>query len=207
MTRIGLLTSVGLGALLASAASVQAQAFDWNGAYAGAALAVGSVETHTTFETYDWYTYNQHSLAGLLTGGYNWQQGALVFGVEGDVGFGASGDATSDDMVDTDQVSTSVSPLATLRGRIGFATGNVLLYGTVGAAIGNPKVDDTWTPSASAEGVAVAPVFGAGLEVAISDSVSLKAEGRVANFSIDGDDGYTNDVNTAVGLVGVNFHF
>ncbi len=48
--------------------------------------------------------------------GYNWQEGNLVYGVEGDISFG-------DDTV------------GTIRGRLGLASPSWLLFGTVGLAI------------------------------------------------------------------------
>jgi outer membrane immunogenic protein len=50
-------------------------------------------------------------------GGYNWQVGSWVGGVEADVDF-----------------AESVNYLASVRGRLGWALGSWLLYGTGGAA-------------------------------------------------------------------------
>ncbi len=57
---------------------------------------------------------------GLLGGvhvGYNWQEGAKVIGVEGDISFG--------DKIDY---------LASLRGRLGYAMDSLLVYATAGVA-------------------------------------------------------------------------
>ncbi len=55
---------------------------------------------------------------GGVHAGYNWQKdGPLVLGIEGDVMFG-----------------DEVDYLASIRGRIGYAMGDVLLYGTGGVA-------------------------------------------------------------------------
>ena len=57
------------------------------------------------------------TLIGGVHAGYNWQSGARVFGVEGDVSFG-----------------DGVDYLASARARLGYARDNLLLYVTGGVA-------------------------------------------------------------------------
>ena len=83
-------------------------------------------------------------LIGGVQGGYNWQVNALVFGIEGDISFadwsqrsvafdrpldqfGIAADVEGIESVDVDF-------LASVRGRLGMAFGNALLYGTGGLA-------------------------------------------------------------------------
>lgn len=91
---------------------------------------------------------NPNGLIGGVQGGYNWQVNSLVFGIEGDVSFtdwGASRttfDANDGDLDDTliegedafGRASADVDMLASVRGRLGFAMNNFLIYGTGGVA-------------------------------------------------------------------------
>ena len=88
-----------------------------------------------------------NGLVGGVQGGYNWQIRSLVLGIEGDVSFTDWGQSTSVFDSDFDTVaglagndyafgtsSGDVDLLASVRGRVGWAMGNVLLYGTGGVA-------------------------------------------------------------------------
>jgi len=103
--------------------------------------------------------------AALIGGahlGYNWQSPRnWVVGIEGDIEF----------MDDVDY-------LASIRGRLGYAFGNTLLYATGGAAfIDYDSVDDTgW-------------VAGLGVERKLRENVSFGVEGLYYGFEDDlGDD-------------------
>lgn len=214
MNRFALLTSVGLGALIASAGLAQAQdMFDWSGFYAGGSVGAGVISTNMdlTNSSYD-YTYTEGAITALATAGVNMQDGAIVYGIEGDIGLvwdGESEHSSDDSFLNGATLSTSMSPLATLRGRIGYATGNVLIYGTAGLAVANFDIKNSYDTPAQATRVELGGVVGIGAEYAVSDSMSLKAELRHTFFDVEGasDDTYVNHVNSTIGLVGLNFHF
>jgi outer membrane immunogenic protein len=202
---------LGTAALIAAGWTVSAQAADlsygspapytvnqplnmysWAGPYLGANLgyAWGSVDNNPT------------SPAGFVGGaqaGYNWQSGAMVFGVEGDI------QATAAD--DTFAPWKYSNPwFGTVRGRVGYAFNNILFYGTGGLAFGELRGDTYglseshtnagWTAGLGAE-FGFAPHWTAKVEylyVDLSDS----------RFTITGaQNGYQ------FGLVraGVNYHF
>src|SRR5258708_32641743 len=97
-------------------------AYSWAGPYLGGNLgyAWGSVDNNPT---------KPSGFAGGVQAGYNWQQGPWVFGVEGDI------QATGAD--DTFAPWKFANPwFGTVRGRVRYALGNVLLYGTGGLAFG-----------------------------------------------------------------------
>ena len=82
---------------------------------------------------------------GGIEAGYNWQsEDGLVLGIEGDIGiFDLGGERsktfTSPLLINPPRTYTVNSSLdtdwlATVRGRVGYATGPVLLYGTAGIA-------------------------------------------------------------------------
>jgi hypothetical protein len=75
--------------------------------------------------------------SGVLGGlqvGYNWQNGAWVAGIEGDLQLNAADDTFA-------PWKFSNPWFGTVRGRIGYAFNNVLLYGTGGLAFGSLKVE------------------------------------------------------------------
>src|SRR5215471_17813955 len=90
--------------------------------------------------------------------GYNWQQpgSPFVFGLEGDIDWVSGG---------------GHSYFATARGRIGYAVDRWMIYATGGAAF------------TDLVGSNVGGTVGAGLEYAITPSVSVKGEYLFAGFS------------------------
>lgn len=98
-------------------------------------------------------TDNSSSFLGGLQLGYNWQAGAIVYGLEGDVmwrrlkdnsytRFGsnpAAGSPMGSVATDTAYFNSEQGALGTLRGRIGYAPSNWLLYLTGGLAVGHTE--------------------------------------------------------------------
>jgi outer membrane immunogenic protein len=116
---------------------------------------------------------------GFLAGGtlgYNWQSGAIVYGIEGDFDWsGVKGDVACDVLV-TCHVANPW--LMTFRGRVGYAFDRWLPYLTGGAAYGKVKVTDNPTGGVvtSASSNELGWVFGAGLEYAVMGSWTVKLE-------------------------------
>ncbi len=127
----------------------------WSGFYLGGGLgytagSVGVTGSSGNFEV------DQDGLNGNLFGGYNWQFGSTVAGLEADIGLGNFGSSTNG-------VKADVNVLGSLRGRLGvLATPQTLLYATVGLAwadydfkaTGANTVSDTlygWTLGAGVE--------------------------------------------------------
>jgi outer membrane immunogenic protein len=82
--------------------------------------------------------------------GYNWQHDSLVFGVEADINYADFSDEISREFNDVDlpfitgdltdgssNLSFDANWFGTLRGRLGFAADNFLIYGTGGLAYGH----------------------------------------------------------------------
>jgi outer membrane immunogenic protein len=122
-------------------------------------------------------------------GGYNWQQGSTVFGFETDLqsvqlnssmNGGLTGSALFP-LSPTDIAMTSglVEWYGTLRGRVGYAAGPWLFYGTGGLAYGGVRLDSTFstfgglTTSATASQVRAGWVAGAGVEYLLRPNLSL----------------------------------
>jgi outer membrane immunogenic protein len=138
-------------------------------------------------------TLTQKSGLGGAQAGYNAQFGAFVAGVESDVSFGggkARADITAPDRLLFPGAATNthfrsnLDWLATFRARVGVAMDRVLIYGTGGLAVGSREsflaidipfvgyAPKPWTQKETTWGWAA----GAGLEYALSEHVSLKAE-------------------------------
>jgi outer membrane immunogenic protein len=109
----------------------------WQGVYGG--VHIGGVDTG-----------DDDGLVGGVQLGYNWQTGAIVYGVEADISLSGA------DHVDW---------LASARGRLGYLIlPNLLLYGTAGLGMVNDRDTDT--------GFA----YGVGVEGRLSSSTSARLE-------------------------------
>lgn len=151
-------------------------AYNWTGVYLGINGGWGWGESRFDFVDLGTTTGDFDIDGGMVGGtlGLNWQTGAWVFGVEGDLDWtNINGSAPCPNPLFT--CETANNWLATVRGRLGFAAGNVLVYATGGGAFGdvemtsigfNPSQKDTragWSA-------------GGGIELALTSKISVKAE-------------------------------
>lgn len=193
---------LGFGATAASAADIAPAAYDWTGFYLGvnAGAAFNNTDLHNTLSyigaapiTFDDININGNADDTAFTGGallgYNWQIDQVVLGVETDfnyVGFNNDAHKTVNDYVGGggNDISQSLSVdgnwFGTLRGRLGFAVDNFLIYGTGGLAYGSPEAESDmriYTAAgteiarsrASADDVNFGWTAGAGVEYGISN--------------------------------------
>jgi outer membrane immunogenic protein len=180
------------------APSMGGPATNWSGFYIGAMGGYGSEATSDPLGI-------KGGFAGA-TVGYNWQFGAIVAGIEAD---GAWADISNTASMGGVSATAKVDALATVRGRIGVAFDQVLLYGTGGLALADTKV------SATALGVTLSDsqtqtgwTVGAGLEWMFMPHWSLKAEylyRRLDSVTLLGISTGTLAVNS--GQFGINYHF
>jgi outer membrane immunogenic protein len=134
-------------------------AYSWAGPYLGANLgyAWGSVDNTLT---------KPSGFEGGVQGGYNWQNGPWVFGVEAD--FQATG------AEDTFAPWKFSNPwFGTVRGRVGYALNNVMFYGTGGLAFGELRGE---TFGLSETHTNVGWTAGVGAEVGLTQNWSAKIE-------------------------------
>lgn len=144
----------------------------WSGFFVGGLLgaAAGSADTGGSALG----DIGMSGFAGGLLGGYNIQLGSLVAGVEADVTW-ASLDGSEN--VAGLNATAGHDWLGSVRGRLGYATENWLLYGTLGYAFADFHLDTSdfgthLSQSAHPNGF----VYGAGAEYAISPQLSLRGE-------------------------------
>ena len=163
---------------------------------------------------------NTSAIAGLSggfaggTAGYNWQTGNVVFGIEADAAWSDVGSTLG--IAGIAAASDKIRDMGTVRGRIGYAFGQVLLYGTGGYAWADNNIN------ISALGVALSDshihsgwTAGAGVEVMFAPKWSVKAEYLYRSFASQN---YFAGPILAAGVasgtfnlnsvqVGVNYHF
>lgn len=213
-----------------------APAISWAGFYAGvhAGGAWGSVDV-TELDNYNdkghTFSYDTDGFMGGIQVGYNFQRGGLVFGIEADLGYMNANGGVQDPVIaalgrtpNDSWASMDGGLYGTLTGRLGLATGSWLLYAKGGAAFLNADVsfEDTnplgltlvngTTNSDTLSGW----VLGGGVEVALTNNWSLKAEYLHFDFGTatvaaqsPGGQTYRFDNDIAVDTVkaGLNYRF
>lgn len=218
----------------ALAQDMSGPAFDWSGIYVGGTVGAFSGEmTESDIMMDDMVVpfepllFDLNELALGVTAGANMQMGHLVLGVEADYNWiNAEAVADRSQTGDAFIVSVNLKQIATLRGRAGFAVDNVLFYATGGVALAEAEgnVSDIYqrgTYSYSDTQSFLGWVAGAGVEVAVTEQISLKGEAlyqdlgsRTYTFVPSDTDDVPYDQITAEGAlqgwtarVGLNFRF
>jgi outer membrane immunogenic protein len=176
---------------LATPASV----YNWTGFYVGVNGGGGWGTTNWLF-TLNGLTAN-HNISGGFAGGqvgYSWQTGAWVFGVEAD-GDWANIKGSTPCPNPVFACASSASDLASLRGRIGYASGPWLFYGTGGLGYANAHYSALrgGLPAATAAGTATGffnddrwgYAAGAGIEWGFAPNWSAKVEYMHYGFGTD----------------------
>jgi outer membrane immunogenic protein len=174
--------------------------YHWTGVYVGANL--GYSAGRVSFDILDLYAAGpgneprlSQSMNGVIGGlqiGGNWQTGNAVFGLEADIqGTGQSTSGSAPGLITIVNPNVSAIPLAvtaaynnklssfgTVRGRVGIAATRVLIYLTGGMVYGSWRSDLALTglgamsfPTSWNGGV-----LGGGVEAAVLDNITLKAE-------------------------------
>jgi outer membrane immunogenic protein len=190
--------AIAIPALL-TAAPALAQSPIWQGVYLG--IHAGGSWNRLTGEDIDVKVDPKGAIGGIH-GGYNWQSGTFVFGVEGDIG--ASGAKWDYINGDGDKVTVKSTYLATLRARAGIATGPALLYVTGGAAFTNLNIT---FPGESQKHSDSGWVVGAGMEYKMTSNLALRVEGLHNRFDIDFPDGPDGKYKVNVLRAGLSYKF
>ena len=142
-------------------------------------------------------SFKTSGFTGGIQGGYNWQFGYFVAGVEVDFQYFRSAGSTSITvphgiLAFTRTVNTSISTdwLFTARPRLGVAAGNWLFYGTGGLAVTELKASwrysdtiGTARENASASSTKAGWVAGGGVETALPGNWLIGAEYLYVKFS------------------------
>ncbi len=166
--------------------------YNWAGFYAGANVG------------YEWgkisnSSVNPSGIAGGVQAGYNWQNGQFVFGGETDIQLSAADDTFA-------PYKFSNPWFGTLRGRLGYAMNNILVYATGGLAYGGVNGE---AAGLSEDKTQLGWTLGAGMEVGFTPNWSAKVEYLYMDlgnrhYSITGVD---NGLQSSILRLGVNYHF
>ncbi len=181
-------------------APVMAPVYNWTGFYIG--LNGGGGFGRSTWDGFPSFDVSGGVVGGTI--GYNYQVGQAVFGIEGD------GDWSGIDGNNAGVISTKNTWLATVRGRLGYAADRIMPFITGGAAFGDIQAN---SPIGSASNTNTGWTLGGGLEVALSQNWTVKAEYLyvdLGNFNCGIACGApTENVNFRTNLVrgGINYKF
>jgi outer membrane immunogenic protein len=174
-------------------ATAPVSAFGWTGAYVGGNLGYewGATSNNPT---------RPNGVAGGVQGGYNWQTGQLVFGGEADLQL-----SNANDLVAPWKFSNPW--FGTVRGRLGYAFSNFLLYGTGGLAFGELEAQTVGLTSENHSSLGWAA--GLGIEAGLTQSLSAKFEYLFIdlannNFAVTGT---SNGFSASLLRAGLNYHF
>jgi outer membrane immunogenic protein len=169
--------------------------WNWTGFYFGANLGYArgyaSKDILVTQDPLFALTESANGVIGGVQAGASWQTGNGVFGIEGDIqGISKSG-SSSMSAIDTNGVvigvpgaivtaltSDKISSIATLRGRIGVASGRALFYVTGGGAFFD------WSSNVTVTGLGTVSLghfqpggaVGGGVDFVLTDAWSVRAE-------------------------------
>lgn len=108
-----------------------------------------------------------------MTFGYNYQTGAIVWGIEGDINYSAVRASTACGVFTCE---TSNRWFSTVRGRVGYAVDRFLPYITAGAAYGDIRAASTNPLFPGATKTKLGWTAGAGLEYAFMGNWTAKLE-------------------------------
>ncbi|MEM7748748.1 MAG: outer membrane beta-barrel protein, partial [Pseudomonadota bacterium] len=194
-----------LQALVASTYAHACENSKFNGFYVGVTAGFGKSE-FGDIEVSDGLSsaiYDAEANGGVAGGyaGYNYQCGAAVFGIEGDILWsGMGGDETQSISGVDYALDVSTKYLASIRGRLGYDTGFALLYGTAGVGFtkAEAELSAAGTGLDSETETDAGLVFGGGIEGMVTETMSLRAEVLHYRFG-DSDDGEYNPTTFRVG--------
>lgn len=167
-------------------------AFSWAGPYLGGNLGYdwGSVSNNVT---------KPSGISGGVQGGYNFQRGSWVFGVEGDLELTGANDTFA-------PWKFSNPWFGTVRGRVGYAFNNILFYGTGGLAFGELRAE---TFGLSESQTSAGWTLGAGAEFGLAPNWTAKIEYLYVDLSESqfAITGVSNGYRFGVIRAGLNYHF
>ena len=169
--------------------------FTWTGAYAGVQLGYGFGRERSTAALPGGALRTGLSPSGVIGGGhvgyllstqslpalelaFAGADNAGVFGLEGDID-GTRLAAHKRQVPPIGAVGTRSDVEGSIRGRLGVASRRVLVYATGGVAF---AAYDTTAGGASAAHTRVGPTVGGGIEYALLNTLSLRAEYRYTDF-------------------------
>jgi outer membrane immunogenic protein len=162
--------------------------FTWTGAYIGGQIGYEFGHSSTTGITAagaaDQIGYSPDGVVGGAHIGYNYQINQFVIGLEGDVN-GSDYHGSAFNNAGTVLYSTRTDIDGSVRGRVGYAFDRALIYATGGAAFAalrNTSVNVATGGTDVFNNTRVGWTVGGGVEYAITNNWSLRAEYRYTDY-------------------------
>lgn len=195
---------------------------DWSGLYLGGHIGgtFADVEDEYDFNTVRSasFSFDADGFVGGVQGGYNIQSGSLVLGIEADISFGSiegtglcNGSTTPACGTGTGtNPSADIDWVSTVRGRVGVAMDQILLFATAGVGFADASVVDP-AQRGSDSHTHTGFVAGGGVEWMMSPNISLRADYLYGNYEtisyalVSTPDAIGFETHTIRG--GVNWHF
>ncbi len=163
----------------------------WSGFYAGIQAGYAEAKYDGIFDNDGDSGFAEDlDLSGGAVGihvGYNWQHSNIVLGIEADISAVNISDAVSDRDGNDDITAGNIDTLASLRGRIGVASGSYLVYATGGIAFADAEYSVVDTDGDQSSGTTsfdtVGYVVGGGMEKMFTQSgIRMRIEGLYYGF-------------------------
>ncbi|VTZ21453.1 Outer membrane immunogenic protein [Methylocella tundrae] len=185
--------------------------FTWTGVYIGGQIGYAWGKTNSNigdaFGDYAAFSTNNSGVIGGAHVGYNLQLSQFVVGLEGDVD-GSSMSKSISGVVGgvPTTVSSNMSVQGSIRGRVGYAWDRVLLYATGGVAFAGVggTIYGPFGGQVSSSSTRVGWTVGGGLEYAVTNNWSIRAEYRYAQFghsSFAADNAFATPGLAALGVI------
>ena len=173
--------------------------YNWTGPYIGISGGYG-------FGSSDFTGGGSVDPKGGLFGatlGYNWQMGALVTGIEGDISWSGLRDSGTCAL---GACRVENNWLGTVRGRLGYNAGRWMPYVTGGLAVGD--IDASIAGAGSSHETKAGWTVGAGIEAAIAGPWTAKVEYLYVDLGNGGSiGGQRPDLTTNIVRAGLNYRF
>jgi outer membrane immunogenic protein len=179
-------------------APVQVVSWDWTGPYLGIYAGIAASRSRSVDPTGAVAGIIEHTGYGFTGGGtigYNWQTswnimgGAVVVGLEGDIGYFDAGRRAQDWNTATVGYEHDTSWMGTARGRVGLAVGPSLTYFTGGYAaldIDDKNINTATGVTVTSSKVRSGYALGSGIETMLGGGWTAKSEYMFTDFG-DGD--------------------
>jgi len=178
----------GFGSAASAADIAEPAAVDWSGFYLGVHAGWTQANVEDSYDLVVPFDFNADGFMGGALAGYNIQTGNVVFGLEGDVSFGSVSDKGLCDGTTTPACGGSgtnpdfdLDTTGSLRGRLGFAMDQLLIYGTAGVALADASVSDPLQGGSDSK-THWGYVVGGGGEWMIMENASIRLEYLYANY-------------------------
>ncbi|HUS56292.1 MAG TPA: outer membrane protein [Thermohalobaculum sp.] len=207
MRKFGLAVAASVG-LCITVSTASASPFEFAGFYAGAHA--GYSDASADFST---GALSDKGSMGGLQAGYNFVNGNLLWGIEADISLTGADPKGACPFNAGVTCEVQSGPMGTLRGRLGYAMDDWLIYVTGGAAASRFELN-TVAPGGQDSGLH-GWTIGIGAEYLLGDIVGVTLEYRYMDFGGFGGieselrdpTGADIDVDMHVIMGGINFHF